>query len=262
MSHNYLASNFTLTGIPLSELPALADAQLDPRAYSKIDGVGANLTEISAAYTREWLNTHFGICGVGWGYSYDPADLKLEVIPQTFKRGTPGEYTKDQWFATLRSFNFWYKTQDAEGNITPCELQASGANDNAKQAYALKGAVTSAISNAISLIGFQSSVYKGERTHITVRQPPRAAAQKPAAQVAAKPKAAQPAPKAASKPKASATGDPADHIVPIGNAQGARLGDQDPKAIQFYARMKTDGNPELIALQNAATQMLAQLQSA
>ena len=249
---NYFKSVYTLVGISLSDLPDLADAQLPVRAYREVKGSGVSLTEIVSAYVREWLNTHFGICGVGWGYAYDPADLKLEVIPQVYKRNTPQEYTKDQWFATLRSFTFWYKTQAADGVITRHELQASGASDNSKQAYALKGAVTAAISNAVSLIGFQSSVYKGERTHVTVRRKP--AGKRPPAQKVS------PAPaKNKAAPAASSGDNPAGYIVPIGNHQGERLGDQDIKSVQFYARMKTNGNPELVAFQNAAAALLEQV---
>ena len=40
---------------------------------------------------------------------------------------------------------------------------------------------------------------------------------------------------------------------------GERLGDQDIKSVQFYARMKTNGDPELVAFQNAAAALLDQV---
>jgi len=47
-------------------------------------------------------------------------------------------------------------------------IDASGGSENGNAAYAMKGAITNGIGNAVSNIGFQESVYLGLRSHRTV----------------------------------------------------------------------------------------------
>ncbi|HAD06749.1 MAG TPA: hypothetical protein DCE76_06280, partial [Anaerolineaceae bacterium] len=66
--------------------------------------------------------------------------------------------------AILTHLRFWYKLVD--GNIQyNCSVHATGASENANIAYAMKGAITNALGNAVSNIGFQESVYLGLRSH-------------------------------------------------------------------------------------------------
>ncbi len=59
----------------------------------------------------------------------------------------------------------YIKTQRAVFFPTP-------GSDNKNAAYALKGAITSALGNAVSNLGFQEQVYLGKRDHNTVRGKP------------------------------------------------------------------------------------------
>ena len=155
----------TFSGLTLKELAVKFDEQLPPDAYKEVPG-GAGLTDIDPGYMKQVLNIVFGLCGIGWGYHYDPNDLKVEVgVKSTSKGDKPAVY------ATLAQLTFWYKLvgTDPTQELT-ITIPASGASDNSNAAYAMKGAVTSAIGNAVSLIGFQESVYLGKRDHNTVRR--------------------------------------------------------------------------------------------
>ncbi len=143
----------TLTGLTLKELAVKLDEELPADAYSGVPG-GADLTDIDPGYMRKVLTQVFGICGIGWGYQYDVADLGYEPS----KRGTS---------AVLRRLEFWYVLVD-QGNQTRVVIPASGGSDNSNAAYALKGAITNALGNAVSNLGFQESVYLGHRSHRTV----------------------------------------------------------------------------------------------
>ncbi len=143
----------TLTGLTLKDLAVKLDEELPADAYSPVPG-GADLTDIDPGYMRKVLTQTFGICGVGWGYQYDVADLGYEPS----KRGTS---------AVLRRLEFWYVLVD-QGNQSRVTIPASGGSDNSSAAYALKGAITNALGNAVSNLGFQESVYLGHRSHRTV----------------------------------------------------------------------------------------------
>jgi len=148
----------------------------------------------------------------------------------------------------------------------------------------MKGAITNALGNAASNIGFQESVYLGKRSHKTVK------AQKPASASAASAQgktvatpAAKPAP-AKAKP-APVTAAPAaitnnggaagaddeieeieppaelivdDFIIPIGQRKGQKLAEQQLNVIQWYAeQMTTGGDVQKQALKKAAQAIIA-----
>ncbi len=144
----------TLTGLHLKDLAIKLDEELPADAYSQVPG-GADLTDIDPGYMRKVLTQAFGICGIGWGYTYDVADLGYEPS----KRGTS---------AVLKRLEFWYILTDASGKDIRVTIPASGGSDNSNAAYALKGAITNALGNAASQIGFQESVYLGHRSHRTI----------------------------------------------------------------------------------------------
>lgn len=143
----------TLTGLPLAEAVARLDEELPAAAYSAIPGP-VDLTDIDPAYMRQTLNEVFGVCGLGWGYAYDPHDLEILAREKTVA-------------ATLKRLEFWYVL--VNGQPERHTLFASGASENRNFQYAMKGAITNAIGNAASYLGFQESVYLGKRSHATVR---------------------------------------------------------------------------------------------
>ena len=59
-----LASTKTLTGVALSDLPALLDEELPQGAYKAIPGA-SYLTDIDPAFMRDKFNQLFGLSGFG-----------------------------------------------------------------------------------------------------------------------------------------------------------------------------------------------------
>jgi hypothetical protein len=232
----------TLTGIALESVAVRLDAELPKDAYKAVPGA-ADLTDIDPNYMRKVLNEVFGLCGIGWGYHYDSADMHTEIEER--KRSSGG--VRRVYVATLRHLTFWYKLSDGDGNVVTCEIDASGGSDNEIEAYAMKGSITNALGHASSNIGFQESVYLGKRSHKTVGKSiaPAKAASKPAS------KAAKPAPVPAPIPS-----DPASFVIQVGQRAGQKLGDQDRTVIEWYANSMKAGSDQQTALQNAARSLL------
>ena len=248
-----LASTKTLTGVSLSDLPALLDEELPKGAYKAIPGA-TYLTDIDPAFMRDKFNELFGLSGYGWGYSYSSESVSLSKEDVVRKKGQPNQYTEEIYFAQLLELTFWYKLVAEDGTVTRHEIPATGASDNKVAAYALKGAITAALGNAASNIGWQKSVYMGERSHKTVGKSKPKPASKPAK---AKPAKAKPA-KAKPAPEPVTTVAESDFVIPTGPKAGQALSDQDLRAITFYAKkMKVQGDPDKQALQEAAQALLA-----
>jgi hypothetical protein len=148
----------------------------------------------------------------------------------------------------------------------------------------MKGAITNALGNAASNIGFQESVYLGHRSHKTVKAQKATPAPKTAALKAAAPAptAAQSAP-AAKQPapaKAKITSAPApapaataddeieeiepplepiadDFVIPLGQRKGQKLAEQQLTVIEWYAtQMTTGGDAQKEALKKAAQDII------
>jgi hypothetical protein len=232
----------TLTGIALESVAERLDAELPKDAYKAVPGA-ADLTDIDPNYMRKVLNEVFGLCGIGWGYHYDSADMHTEIEER--KRSSGG--VRRVYVATLRHLTFWYKLSDGDGNVVNCEIDASGGSDNEIEAYAMKGSITNALGHASSNIGFQESVYLGRRSHKTVGKStaPAKAASKPAS------KAAKPVPV-----PAPILSDPASFVIQVGQRAGQKLGDQDRTVIEWYANSMKAGSDQQTALQNAARSLL------
>ena len=278
----------TLAGYSMGETVQELDAELPKDAYSAVPGA-ADFTDIDPNYMRMVLNKLFGLCGIGWGYHYDPVDLFITT--ETRARSSGG--TRTVRMAALKHLTLWYKLVDPNGNVVVCEIDASGGSENDNEAYAMKGAISNAIGNAVSNIGFQESVYLGKRSHRTVGKAATSSASKNSS---ADPNKAAPVAKISalhpeSKTSASTTpsnnqglkatssaqsnsaskitvgnmpaaDDPASFVVRIGKRAGKTLGEiygesNGPEAIRFYAAMATGGNPEKDALKIAAIAFLA-----
>jgi hypothetical protein len=257
------ASLKSLTGFDLKQIESELDRELPADAYSAVPG-GANLTDIDPGYMRDELNRLFGICGIGWGYHYDVADVEYEIVKR-------GQGTTNS--AILKKLVVWFKLVDGSGGEHRLEVPSSGGSLNDNAGYALSGAITNAIGKAVSNIGFQKSVYLGHRSHKTVKAadgkpaPKPSVPAKPAAKSAAKP--AKPAPKPApqdpvedeiidDEPAAPVSPDAASldaFVIGVGKRKGQKLGDQPLDVISYYANMAAVGD-EQAALKNAAQQLL------
>lgn len=149
---------FTLTGLALEDAVRVLDQELPPNAYKAVPiARGLELTDIDPNVMKSVLNTVFGLCGYGWGFEYDPQDIVWE------------NRLNDKYQAVVKRLKFWYKLQVRDDLTIVCAVYSSGASENVNLAYALKGAITSAIGAAASAIGFQESVYLGYRSHKTVQ---------------------------------------------------------------------------------------------
>lgn len=252
-----LASTKTLMGVALSDLPALLDEELPKGAYKAIPGA-TYLTDIDPAFMRDKFNELFGLSGFGWGYAYSSESVSLSKEDVVRKRGQSNQYTEEIYFAQLLELTFWYKLVE-EGKITRHEIPATGASDNKVAAYALKGAITAALGNAASNIGWQKSVYMGKRSHKTVGKKKSTSSRKPVQ------KATKPTPRKTPKSKANPTTAPSAkeselgaYVIPTGPKSGQALVEQNLKALTFYAKkMRTGGDEDKKALKEAATAFLA-----
>ena len=243
----------TLTGMLLESVAAKLDAELPKDAYKAVPGA-ADLTDIDPNYMRKTLNEVFGLCGIGWGYKYDSADMHTEIEE---RKRSNGQGTRRVYVATLRRLTFWYKLSDADGNVVMCEIDASGGSDNDVEAYAMKGSITNALGHASSNLGFQESVYLGKRSHKTVGKtsaPAKAAVSAASKPAAVAPKVSKPA--ATAPVLASVGSDPAGFVIQVGQRAGQKLGDQEHKVIEWYANSMKASSDQQATLQNAARSLL------
>lgn len=243
----------TLTGMLLESVAARLDAELPKDAYKAVPGA-ADLTDIDPNYMRKILNEVFGLCGIGWGYKYDSADMHTEIEE---RKRSNGQGTRRVYVATLRRLTFWYKLSAADDSVVTCEIDASGGSDNDVEAYAMKGAITNALGHASSNLGFQESVYLGKRSHKTVGKTtaPTKAAVPAASKPAAVPKVTKPIVVA---PAPVPTGiDPAGFVIQVGQRAGQKLGDQDRTVIEWYANSMKASNDLQSTLQSAARSLLS-----
>ena len=235
----------TLTGLTLAEALVKLDEELPPDAYSKVPGA-VELTDIDPGYMRQVLNTVFGPCGLGWGYHFTPDCLAL----------TLGEKSA---LAVIKSMTVWYKLADSE-TVQTFEIQSTGASDNRTPQYAMKGAITSALGNAVSNLGFQESVYLGHRSHATVgkkngaTKPPMLAVTTPAAS----PKVETPKTEPKNGNGATAAADTGEFVVNIGTThKGKRVADLPAQALVWFAEKMAATTSDAQATKDACARFLA-----
>jgi hypothetical protein len=228
----------TLTGLTLDQVTRQLDAELPPDAYSKVPGA-VELTDIDPAHMRHVLNDVFGLCGVGWGYDFAVNDLDVS-------------FNEKNVAAVCRRLTFWFVLNDGE-HTRRCEIPATGASENRNPQYAMKGALTNALGNAVSNLGFQESVYLGRRSHATVARKPASPA-KPA-----------PAARPVSGPRTSAgtahdaTGtDSGDYVITIGTQyKGKSVKELPAKVLRWFAESMAATTPEAQAAKEACASYLA-----
>ena len=218
-----LSNIFTLTGLTLEEAIQQLDQELPAGAYKALPGA-VDLTDIDPNWMRKTLNHVFGLCGLGWGYEFDPANLEYRYESRTNARGN--EY--GVYVAVLTHLRFWYKLVDGNTQYN-CAIHATGASENANIAYAMKGAITNALGNAVSNIGFQESVYLGLRSHKDFQPAPNGNGNGNGKAYAPKSAPAPvPAPQPQPAPAAEAAGegelaDPGQFILTFGKNKGSSL---------------------------------------
>jgi hypothetical protein len=258
----------TLTGMTLEDVAVRLDEQLPADAYKPVPG-GADLTDIDPNFMRKVLNDVFGVCGYGWGYDYDASTIRSRTDVRTNRSGK--EYTVI--IVTLSFLELWYKLV-IEDEVLVCNVPATGSSENSNDAYALKGALTNAIGNAVSNIGFQQSVYLGKRDHRTVRKTAGASRKgKPTRSKAAPKTKAKAKVAVSSKPKSQKTkaaapaqdngnSDPGDFEMPFGSGiKGKKLRELDPDKLDWVANKMAPFNDAGKAVQQKARQFQESLEA-
>lgn len=153
--HEYV----TISGYTHKDAVRKLNERLDDKAYKKIGGRNEKgLIDINPAYMVDVLNEVFGICGLGWGYDYEPTDITS--FSEVRKSAQGREYTVH--VVSINKLNVWTRwVLDGEvvyGNIVP----SNGYSENENFGYALRGAITNALGSALSKMGWQNFVYSGE----------------------------------------------------------------------------------------------------
>ena len=151
---------FSHLGVPWEEVRRRLDEELPAAAYKPIPG-GAKLTDVNHAYAYPIMDELFGPFGYGWGLEWETVEVHER---QTARGGTT-------YVAIVPRAVFWYRIVILRGDGRSEEriaVAVSGGSENASPWYAMKGAVTNALGSGLATIGWQASVYRGERTHETV----------------------------------------------------------------------------------------------
>lgn len=150
----------TLKGLTLDAAIARMKEVLPDRAYKKISGTGADLTDINPAWMLEVVTDVFGPCGIGWWYEYRDEDLGLSSEDRTSKK----ERNYTVWKALLRRLELSYIVLDAQGGrVVSQPIIAQGYNENEDPGWAMRGAVTNALGGAFAKLCWQIGIYKGEK---------------------------------------------------------------------------------------------------
>ncbi len=151
----------TLTGLTLGQAITRLAEVLPPEAYKKVPGA-ADLTDIDPAYLTETVTKVFGPCGLGWSFSYNPADLEVRYVERTTRRGDAYAVYE----ATLARLDLRFCCLDGDERPTWSEsILANGGSDNEQKGFAVRGALTNAIGAAFSKLCWQILVYKGIVSH-------------------------------------------------------------------------------------------------
>ncbi len=151
----------TLTGMTLGQAITKLAEVLPPDAYKKVPGA-ADLTDIDPAYLTETVTRVFGPCGLGWTFTYNPADLEVRYVERTTRRGDAYAVYE----ATLARLDLRYCCLNGEDRPTWSEsILANGGSDNEQKGFAVRGALTNAIGAAFAKLCWQILVYKGIVSH-------------------------------------------------------------------------------------------------
>jgi hypothetical protein len=146
----------TLAGLTLQQLQKKLDEELPASAYSQAPG-SSDPTEMDPGRVRKVLNGVFGLCGMGWGYTYSSSDLKYYTERRAGSNGEQGPVV-----ATLLHLDFWYRLQ-ACGVMQECHIHACGGSEKSRVEGAVRGAIANAVLHAVSHIGFQEPLRPGIR---------------------------------------------------------------------------------------------------
>jgi hypothetical protein len=162
-NNNYLLRLTTLSGVNMVEAVKKMKEILPPRAYKKVGGSGVDLTDIDPAYLTQVATDLFGMCGVGWKYSFDPS---LTTTTEETRTSRNSDRERNVFNVVIPYLTLQFRYLDENGNMQWSEpVPANGSNENENQGYALRGALTNAIGAAFAKLCWQLPVYQGRVDH-------------------------------------------------------------------------------------------------
>ena len=173
----------TMTGLTMQMALEKLDESLPKAAYKTIGGSGLSLTDISPPHLQKLLCDVYGVQGYGWWYTYESDDMIIDPNHVLYLRDTNGDGVKETpviGYQVIIKKLLFYTAYDYGGVRMESEpVIATGADQNEKVQFAMKGAVTNAIGAAASRLGAQLSVYAGLRNVKSYETPSMFAAQYP-----------------------------------------------------------------------------------
>jgi hypothetical protein len=158
---NFMDNWKTLTGMSLTDAMAKLREVLIPEAYKAVPGAG-DFTDIDPSYLTKVSTDVFGICGIGWGYTYDIEAITVDKDVRTSSSGRE----RTVYMAGLNRLDVWFAYVDDDGNIRmSATIPTSGGSENENRGYAVRGAITNAIGAAFAKLTWQLYVYMGMVDH-------------------------------------------------------------------------------------------------
>jgi hypothetical protein len=239
----------TQAGTPASEIRArLADPFDDPKAYKKVEGTGADLTDINTGHMLQRLNDVFGMKGLGWNLLYDRDDIEA---------GDGGSRILVR--LKYAEFVFWLHHGDGD-KVEEIRIPTSGANFNTPQ-YAEEGAKTVALGTALKGLGFQEAVYTGHLNHRNAgsyrRKAPSRARKRDDNGRHSKASIKKASKAKAKKPEPDGNGDLGSYQVPFGKHKGKTLADCPPDYLEWVVNEMSPFGDEGVAFQKKAEEYLS-----
>lgn len=142
----------TLTGKSLREVYAEIDKHMGDTAYKPVTIGGQSFTDIKPPYVYELMSDLFGPLGIGWGFEVTSAEY---IGFRTYKSKSGKDATEHSAAACVAP---WYRLADSEERY--CWGPVTGGAKNSERQYAESGAITNALSKALSFLGVQRHIYK------------------------------------------------------------------------------------------------------
>ena len=233
----------TQAGTPASEIRArLAEPFDDPKAYKKVEGTGADLTDINTGHMLQRLNDIFGMKGLGWNLLYERDDIEA---------GDGGSRILVR--LKYAEFVFWLHNGDEE-HVEEIRIPTSGANFNTPQ-YAEEGAKTVALGTALKGLGFQEAVYTGHLNHRNAGSYRRKASS--STKKSSSKKRKKKASSKAKKPASDGNGDLGSYQVPFGKHKGKTLADCPTDYLEWVVNEMSPFGDEGVAFQQKAAEYLS-----
>ena len=145
----------TLNGYSPQQVLAEMQKPLEANAYKKVQGAGANLTDIKSPYLVETLTRLFGMYGIGWMTRHGPITVD--------KYNTVTSSGKDRLVYDAQVMDFeLVLVWDNGGVAASTTIDSTGGSDNDVQEYAIRGALTNALGAAAARMLWQLHIYKNQ----------------------------------------------------------------------------------------------------